>query len=92
MFHKIKERDRYRKIFEWSEEDQCYVGSVPIWIGTCCHGEEEEKVYKELCKIVDEWIEICQKDGMPLPSSTVDRKYSGNFNFVPGVNFIMPLL
>jgi predicted HicB family RNase H-like nuclease len=80
----MKERDRYLKIVEWSDEDQCYVGSVPGWIGTCFHGEEEEKVYKESCKIVDEWIEIYQKDGMPLPASTVGEKYSGKFQLPTG--------
>ena len=24
----MKERDRYLKIVEWSEEDQCYIGPV----------------------------------------------------------------
>ena len=45
---KMKERNRYLKIVEWSEEDQCYIGSVPGWIGKCCHGDNEEKVYQKL--------------------------------------------
>ena len=80
----MKERDRYLKIVEWSEEDNCYVGSVPGWIGECCHGENEEKVYRQLCRIVDEWIEIYKKDGKPLPPSTGDKKYSGKFQLRPG--------
>ncbi len=75
----MKERDKYLKIVEWSEEDQSYIGSVPGWIGKCCHGDNEEKVYKELCKIVDEWIEIYQADSMALPPSTAEKKYSGKF-------------
>ena len=74
----MKERDKYLKIVEWSEEDKCYVGAVPGWIGKCCHGSDEIKVYQELCKIVDEWIEIYKKDGRLLPPST-NRKYSGKF-------------
>ena len=80
----MKERDRYLKIVEWSQEDQCYIGSVPGWIGACCQGNSEEKVYKELCSIVDEWIEIYQKDGTPLPPSTVGKKYSGKFQLRTG--------
>ena len=49
----MKKRGRYLKIVEWSEEDQCYIGSVPGWIGNCCHGNDEEKVYRKLCQIVD---------------------------------------
>jgi predicted HicB family RNase H-like nuclease len=74
----MKERDKYLKIVEWSEEDHCYVGSIPGWIGKCCHGSDEMKVYQDLCIIVDEWIEIYKKDGRPLPPPT-NKKYSGKF-------------
>jgi len=74
----MKERDKYLKIVEWSEEDQCYVGAVPGWIGKCCHGNDEMKVYQELCKIVDEWIEIYKKEGRLLPPPT-NKNYSGKF-------------
>ena len=74
----MKERDKYLKLVEWSEEDKCYIGSIPGWIGQCCHGAEEEKVYHELCQIVNEWIEIYKNEGLPLPSPT-NKKYSGKF-------------
>jgi predicted HicB family RNase H-like nuclease len=74
----MKERDAYLKIVEWSEEDQCYVGSVPGWVGKCCHGSNEIKVYEELSNILDEWIKIYRKEGRPLPPST-NKKYSGKF-------------
>ena len=76
----MKERDRYLKIVEWSDEDQCYVGSVPGWIGKCCHGDNEERVYRELCQIVDEWIEIYKKEGMPAFPATAGKQYSGKFH------------
>jgi len=75
----MKERDKYLKLVEWSEQDQCYVGSVPGWIDKCCHGADETKVYRELCQIVDEWIEIYKKDGRRLPQATAGKKYSGRF-------------
>lgn len=74
----MKTSDKYLKIVEWSEEDKCYVGSVPGWIGKCCHGDDELKVYHELCRIVNEWIEIYKEDGRPLPTAT-NKKYSGKF-------------
>jgi len=74
----MRERDKYLKIVEWSEEDNCYVGSVPGWIGRCCHGNHEMSVYHQLCTIVDEWIEIYKKDGHKLPPPT-NKKYSGKF-------------
>jgi len=74
----MKANDRYLKIVEWSDEDQCYVGSVPGWIGKCCHGDDELKVYEMLCEIVQEWIEMYHLDGRPLPPPT-NRQYSGKF-------------
>lgn len=80
----MKDRDRYVKIVEWSEEDNCYVGSVPGWIGPCCHGDNEQKVYEQLCRILDEWIETYNKDGVPLPPATLGKNYSGKFQLRTG--------
>ncbi len=73
----MKPKDRYLKIVEWSEEDQCYVGSIPEWIGKCCHGDNEGDVYRQLCQILDEWIDIYEKDNRPLPPGLSGKKYSG---------------
>ena len=45
-------------VVEWSEEDQCYVGSYPGIIGPCCHGDDKEQVFQQLCQIVEEWLAI----------------------------------
>jgi predicted HicB family RNase H-like nuclease len=74
----MKEKDRYLKVVEWSEKDKCYIGSVPGWIGHCCHGQNELEVYRQLCEIVDEWITIYKKDKKRLPAAT-NKKYSGKF-------------
>ncbi|MBW2186206.1 MAG: toxin-antitoxin system HicB family antitoxin [Deltaproteobacteria bacterium] len=80
----MKERDNYLKLVEWSEDDQCYIGSIPSWLGACCHGDEEEAVYHELCQILDEWIEIYHKDGKKLPAATANKKFSGKFQLRAG--------
>ena len=67
----MKESDRYLKIVEWSNEDNCFVGQCPGIAGPYCHGDDEAEVYTELCQIVDEWIETLQRDGKPLPPSTI---------------------
>jgi len=64
---------RYVKIVEWSEEDGCYVGSSPgLFLGGC-HGDNEQEVFEELCQIVDETIDIYEKDGRSLPPPTSGR-------------------
>lgn len=61
---------RYVKIVEWSDEDEAFVGHCPGVIGPCCHGTDEVEVYRELCEIVAEWLEIAARDGTPLPPPT----------------------
>ena len=41
---------RYAKIVEWSEEDQCFVGSSPGLIYGGCHGQDEREVFKSCAK------------------------------------------
>ncbi len=66
----MKASANYVKIVEWSNEDQCYVGSAPGLIYGGCHGVDEKKVFEELCRIVDEAISLYEREGKPLPSPT----------------------
>ena len=73
----MKDSARYLKIVEWSEEDGAFVGRCPPIVGPCCHGDDEVEVYRQLCEIVDEWIEIARRDGRPLPPPTIGRDVTG---------------
>ena len=75
----MKISDQYIKIVEWSEEDQCYIGTCPGLMLGGVHGKDEAKVYKELCQAVEEWIAIYEKDEEPLPPATAGKDYSGKF-------------
>lgn len=69
----MKESALYAKIVEWSEEDQCYVGSAPGLLYGGCHGSDEKEVFAELCRIVDEAIELYHQERKPLPPPTAGR-------------------
>jgi len=69
----MKDSASYLKIVEWSAVDQCYVGQCPGIVGPCCHGDDEARVYAELCEIVDEWIELWKAEGRALPPPTIGR-------------------
>jgi predicted RNase H-like HicB family nuclease len=69
----MKESAKYAKIVEWSEEDQCYVGSAPGLILGGCHGNDEKKVFDELCEVVEEAIELYRKDGKPFCSMKITQ-------------------
>jgi predicted RNase H-like HicB family nuclease len=72
----MKESAKYAKIVEWSDKDQCFVGSCPGLIYGGCHGDDEKQVFEELCSIVEEVIEIYNKDNKPLPPPTSGRDYA----------------
>ena len=72
----MKDSAKYVKIIEWSDEDQCYVGSAPGLIYGGCHGSDEKEVFDELCQIVEEAIELYRKDGKPLPPPTSGRDFA----------------
>lgn len=61
---------KYVKIVEWSDEDQCFVGSCPGLFYGGCHGSDEQQVFAELCQIVEETVALYQREGKPLPLPT----------------------
>jgi predicted RNase H-like HicB family nuclease len=71
----MKDSARYAKIVEWSDEDQCYVGSAPRLIYGGCHGGDETAVFDELCRIVEEAIDLYRKEGKPLPPPTSGQDF-----------------
>ena len=74
-----KKSDAYLKVVEWSEEDQCYIGTSPGLMFGGVHGSSEKKVYDELCKVVEEWVDQAEKEGVVLPEATAGKNYSGKF-------------
>ena len=69
----MKESSRYVKIVEWSEEDQCFVGSCPGLFYGGCHGDDEKKVFEELCEIVDQTVDLYHRQEKPLPPPTSSK-------------------
>ena len=78
----MKESARYVKIVEWSDEDGCYVGSSPGLLYAGCHGDNEQRVFEELCEIVEETIELYHQDSKPLPPATSGRDFANKMQDV----------
>jgi predicted HicB family RNase H-like nuclease len=70
---------QYPKYVRWSDEDHCFIGECPVIFSGGIIGKDEAKVYKELCQTVEEWIEIMNHDGIPLPKVPSVREFSGKF-------------
>ena len=78
----MKESAKYVKIVEWSDEDQCYVGSAPGLIYGGCHGDNEKEVFDKLCQIVEEAIALYKDEGRPLPPPTSGRDFANKLQSV----------
>ena len=72
----MKESARYVKIVEWSDADQCFVGSCPGLLYGGCHGDDEKEVFAKLCDIVEEAIALYKMDDKPLPVPTSGKDYA----------------
>ena len=61
----------YLKFVQWSEADGLFVGYCPdLFIGGVCHGADEQKVYRELSRLVAAEIAESTRDHRPLPEKT----------------------
>ena len=70
---------RYLKIVEWSDEDQCYIGTCPELFGGGIHGNEETKVFQQLSEAVEDVLASKLKHRDPLPQPILRQKFSGKF-------------
>lgn len=71
----MKEVDKYVKLVEWSDQDQCFIGSCPELFYGGCHGNDPRAVFDELCRIVEEMIEIYKQEGKPLPTPLSGKEF-----------------
>jgi predicted RNase H-like HicB family nuclease len=58
------------------------VGSSPGLLYGGCHGDDEQQVFEELCRIVEETIELYHQDGKPLPPPTSGRDFANKMQDV----------
>lgn len=58
---------KYPRFIRWSEEDDCFVGSLPDLDGECTHGDTPEEVAANLDECAEIYVADCLDDGTPLP-------------------------
>lgn len=78
----MKASARYAKIVEWSDEDGCFVGSAPGLVLGGCHGDDERAVFDELCRIVEEAVQIYEEEGRRLPPRTAGGDWANRLQSV----------
>jgi len=71
----MKPGDKYVKLVEWSEADQCFIGSCPELFSGGCHGDDSRAVFNELCDLVAETVELYKTEGKPLPPPLSGKEF-----------------
>jgi predicted HicB family RNase H-like nuclease len=72
--------DRYLKVVEWSEEDNCYIGTSPGLFMGGIHGDDQTEVFLELSDVIEEIVALFESEGKSLPAATANKSYSGNIS------------
>ena len=70
---------RYAKFVEWSDEDKCFIGRCPELMLGGLHGDDEAKVYAELCAAAEEMVGLIHADDQQLPHPLDTKEFSGKF-------------
>ena len=58
---------KYSMIVSWSEDDNCYLVSVPDLPGCMADGKTPEEAVENAQVIIAEWIETAQMLGREIP-------------------------
>ena len=69
---------KYTIVIQWSEEDQCYVVSLPEFtdiMQPCTHGETYEDALKNAQEVLEMLIESSLADGETLPEPKTLGKF-----------------
>ena len=58
----------YTIIIQWSQEDNCFVVSLPEWGEFChTHGDTYQEALDNAQEVLEMLTESCLEDGEPLP-------------------------
>lgn len=58
---------KYSMIVSWSDEENCYLVSVPELPGCMADGKTYEEAVRNAQIVIDEWIETAQILGRKIP-------------------------
>lgn len=65
-------KPNYSIMIQWSDEDQCFIVSLPEWGDLChTHGETYEEALQNAQEVLELLIESALKNGEQLPPPLV---------------------
>lgn len=60
----------YCVVLKYSQDDKCYIISVPDLPGCMADGESPNEAYENAKIVIREWIETAQAAGRTIPESS----------------------
>ena len=58
---------KYEIVIYWSNEDQCFITTVPELAGCMADGENQKEVLENIQLVICEWIETAKLLGRDIP-------------------------
>ena len=68
--------DDYQMVVLWSDEDDCYIVTLPAWQNAKTHGSTLEQAVRRGREVLRLLIESAKQNGEPMPPP--ERRFSGN--------------
>ena len=63
----------YCVVLKYSQDDKCYIISVPDLPGCMADGKSPNEAYENAKIVIREWIETAQADGRPILEPVFER-------------------
>ena len=83
----------YCVVLKYSQDDKCYIISVPDLPGCMADGESPNEAYENAKIVIREWIETAQAAGRTIPEPVFGRdKFEGAATAAPLLRLTLLLL
>jgi predicted RNase H-like HicB family nuclease len=61
----------------WSDEDECYIATIPEFSGLSAFGDTQEDAIQEALVALEGFVEVYREDNVPLPIPKTHKPHSG---------------
>lgn len=62
---------KYSMLIRWSDEDECFIATIPEFPGLSAFGDTRSEAAKEAEIVLEGFIEIYKEDGIELPEPII---------------------
>lgn len=73
----MAQKNQYRIVIDWSDEDQAYIARVPELDGVVTHGDSEEEALKMAHEAIELHLESLEAHNEPIPEPVSLKNISG---------------